>query len=225
MMNHRLADLGRNTVGPSAPTPAPEGTPLAGCPRPCPGCFGRSPRRSHSLSGETVLDTDTAQKCFPVFRGKLLCSSLYPLPLVTGIYGHGWDPPEPPFLQAEQSQLYQLLITWEMFKSLHHLGDTLLDSLQYVCVPFVLVSQHWIQLSRCDLPSTEQRGRIVSLDLLVTLYLVQLWFVHRVFLLLDRAGLGIITHSSQISPIAGDPTIFAPIRWALFFFSSQKVVK
>ena len=79
-------------------------------------------------------------------------------------------------------------------------------------VLFVLVSQHWIQISRCDLPSTEQRGRIVSLDLLVTLYLVQLWFVHRVFLLLDRAGLGIITHSSQISPIAGDPTIFAPIR-------------
>lgn len=41
---HRTAEFGRGLWKSSAPTPAPAGTPKAGCPGPCPGDFWRSPR-------------------------------------------------------------------------------------------------------------------------------------------------------------------------------------
>ena len=39
--------------------------------------------------------------------------------LSSGIYGHGWDPPEPPLSQAEQSQISQPFLTGGVL--LHHL--------------------------------------------------------------------------------------------------------
>lgn len=50
------------------------------------------------------------------------------------IYGHWWDPPEPPLLQDEQTQLFQLLLTAEVLQSFHYLDGPSFDSLQHVHV-------------------------------------------------------------------------------------------
>jgi len=74
-------------LGPSAPAPAPAGTPRAGCPGPRPGSSGRSPRRRpHSLwaacaSAPSLHSTEGLL----AFRGNLLCSSLCPRPLVLAL--------------------------------------------------------------------------------------------------------------------------------------------
>jgi len=81
-------------LDPSAPAPAPAGTPRAGCPGPRPGSSGRSPRRRpHSLwaacaSAPSLHSTEGLL----VFRGNLLCSSLCPwsLLLAPGITGRAW---------------------------------------------------------------------------------------------------------------------------------------
>jgi len=74
------------------------------------------------------------QKCCLVFRGNLLCSvcahCLCTLP--SSIYTHSLGPPKPPLLQAEESQLSQLLLTGEMLLSLKCLHDCMLNSFRYV---------------------------------------------------------------------------------------------
>ena len=89
LQHHRITEwLGlQGPLGPSAPAPAPAGTPRAGCPGPHPGGSGRSPRRRpHSLwaacaSAPSLHSTEGLL----VFRGNLLCSSLCPWPLVLAL--------------------------------------------------------------------------------------------------------------------------------------------
>lgn len=136
--------------------------------------------------GNLCQCSHTAQKCCLIFRGNLLCSSLCPLPLVlslgttdtslalscstlpSGIEGHWWDPPEPPLLQAEQSQLSQPL-----FPSLDHLGVPLLESSQYVWVCLALGSPELDPVLQVQPHQCRVEGKDSSLSLLGILGLIQ----------------------------------------------------
>ena len=80
-------------------------------------------------------------------------------------------PPQPPFLQAEQSQFPQPLLTRLTLQTLHQLCCSSLHMLQQLNV--FLVVRGWTQYSRCGLTSAEYRGTITSLLLPATLFLIQ----------------------------------------------------
>lgn len=103
-------------LGPSAPTPAQQGHQHR-VPRAIPGNFERSPRRRlQNLSRQLVpvLCQHTAQKCSMMFRGNLLCCTVYPFPLCIlftlsfhiFLYTDKISL-EPSLLQTEQSQFSQ----------------------------------------------------------------------------------------------------------------------
>ncbi|XP_057887644.1 cell surface glycoprotein 1-like [Melospiza georgiana] len=80
--------------------------------------------------------------------------------------------PESPFLQAEQPQLPQSLFTWLVFQAPHQPRCPPLDTLKHLNVPPKLRAQNWMQYSRCALTSAEYRGRMTSLLLLATPFLI-----------------------------------------------------
>jgi len=91
------------------------------------------------------LSTLIAKRCLFVFRGNFMCFNLCPLPLVlslallrsltpsssfcTTVYTQAQYPPEPSLLQAEHSQLLQLLLCRKMPHSLNHPCGSVLGSL------------------------------------------------------------------------------------------------
>lgn len=81
--------------------------------------------------------------------------------------------PEPPLLQAQQTQLSQPLLTREVLQSLQHLDVPLLDCLQCVILLLNWGAKNWTQCSTCSFTSLEYRGRITSLDLLAMPCLTQ----------------------------------------------------
>jgi len=140
-------------LGPSAPAPAPAGTPRAGCPGPHPGGSGRSPRRrSHSLWAACASAPSLhSTAVFPLFRGILLCFNLCPwylvlavgateksLALVSWHLPYGSVPMNIWLFQVEQSQLSQPILIEEMVQFFHYFGISSPDSLQYAHISLIL---------------------------------------------------------------------------------------
>lgn len=121
-----------------------------------------------------LLDCNYTQpvSSLPLFWRSLYCQlrCLYesesPLYLPPGIYGRGFDPPEP----------FPSSTAWALSVSFHRRGATppsslhgpMMDPLLYVDVSLVLW-EHWAQHSKYHLTSAEQKGRIAALYVLAPL--------------------------------------------------------
>ena len=92
-----------------------------------------------------------------------------PLQVLVGCYKVSSEPSLP---WAEEPQLSQPVLVEEVLQPSDHLHGPPLDLLQPLHVILVLGLQNWTQHSRWGLMRAEQRGRITSLDLLVTLLLM-----------------------------------------------------
>lgn len=90
--------------------------------------------------------------------------------LLSGIYIHWWDPPESSLLHAKQSPLLEShMKDVPVLKNLHSL---LLDLLQYSHVWRVLWSPQLDPELQMCVSSADQRGKITSLQRLMTLFLM-----------------------------------------------------
>ncbi|KAK4819180.1 hypothetical protein QYF61_025995 [Mycteria americana] len=102
---------------------------------------------------------------------------------------------EPSLLQAEQPQLSQPFLTAEVFQPSDHLHVPPLDPLQQVDACLVLRTPDLDAVLQGGLSRAEQRGRILSLDLLATLLWMQprirlpFWAASYPQVLLRRAAL------------------------------------
>lgn len=126
------------------------GPPNAGCPGPPPDGFWVSPRVETPQSLGNLYQCSITLKvknCFLLFRGILLCFSLYPLPIVLSLSttekSLNASSSQPPFsylytlIRFLLSLLFSKLNTYfsqpfpigEMLQSLHHLRGLSLDSL------------------------------------------------------------------------------------------------
>ena len=120
------------------------------------------------------------KKFFLVFKQNLLYFGSWPSPSVLlldtteeslapssvvpplGLSTHWCDLPEPPLLQAEESQLSQPLLVGQMLQALHCLRGPCLDFFQYIHLSLVLGSPELDTALQSGLTGAEQRGRITS---------------------------------------------------------------
>ena len=147
-------------------------------------------RDIHSLTGQPGLVShhSHSKELLP----NILSSSLKPFPLILSLHvllkcpspavlqapfqvleGCCKVPPGPSLLQAEEPNLSQPVLILEVLQTSDHLRGPPLDPLQQLHVLPVLGPQKWTQHSRWGFTRAEQRSRITSLCLLVTLLLMQ----------------------------------------------------